>query len=128
MAFDHYVDAVKPGDRVEVVGIYRAQAQKITKNKSELATVYKTYLDMISYRIVDENRLKSSSSSNMIKDSDKEDCINMANEKDVVDKLVRSFAPSIHGHSAIKKGILAQLFGGTKKVIDNRNNVKGGAN
>jgi DNA replication licensing factor MCM4 len=53
MAFDYYVDAVKPGDRVEVVGIYRAQAQKITKNKNELATVYKTYLDMISYQIVD---------------------------------------------------------------------------
>jgi DNA replicative helicase MCM subunit Mcm2 (Cdc46/Mcm family) len=83
---------------------------------------------MISYKIVDENRLKSGSSSNMIKDSDKEDCHNIANDKDVVDKLVRSFAPSIHGHSAIKKGILAQLFGGTKKILDNRHNAKGGAN
>jgi DNA replication licensing factor MCM4 len=58
MAFDFYVDSVKPGDRVEVVGIYRAQAQKITRTKSELGTVYRTYLDMISYQIVDENRLK----------------------------------------------------------------------
>lgn len=39
----------------------------------------------------------------------------MSEDKYIINNLVKSFAPSIHGHSSIKKGILAQLFGGTKK-------------
>ncbi len=40
----------------------------------------------------------------------------MSSKENVVDDLVHSFAPSIYGHEEIKKGILAQLFGGTKKM------------
>lgn len=115
IAFDYNVDFVKPGDRVEVVGIYRAQQQKITKNKAEIATVYKTHLDLISYHIVDENRLKAGIKSISFNDKDKEEFIQMAQDPEIISNLVQSFAPSIHGHYSIKKGILAQLFGGTKK-------------
>ena len=48
-------------------------------------------------------------------DHDKEEFIKMAERPGVIDELVDSFAPSIYGHKEIKKGILAQLFGGTKK-------------
>ena len=33
----------------------------------------------------------------------------------VIEDLVNSFAPSIFGHPSVKKGLLAQLFGGTRK-------------
>jgi DNA replicative helicase MCM subunit Mcm2 (Cdc46/Mcm family) len=39
----------------------------------------------------------------------------MAQDPKIINNLVQSFAPSIHGHFNIKKGILAQLFGGSKK-------------
>ena len=39
----------------------------------------------------------------------------MAKRNTIISDLVSSFAPSIYGHDDIKKGILAQLFGGTKK-------------
>lgn len=39
----------------------------------------------------------------------------MADRPNIIEELVESFAPSIHGNYHIKKGILAQLFGGTKK-------------
>jgi DNA replication licensing factor MCM4 len=39
----------------------------------------------------------------------------MADQSSVIDDLVSSFAPSIYGHADIKKGILAQLFGGAQK-------------
>jgi DNA replication licensing factor MCM4 len=39
----------------------------------------------------------------------------MADRKTIIEDLVKSFAPSVYGNDNIKKGILAQLFGGTKK-------------
>ena len=39
----------------------------------------------------------------------------MAERPTILSDLVGSFAPSIYGHDDIKKGILAQLFGGSKK-------------
>jgi DNA replicative helicase MCM subunit Mcm2 (Cdc46/Mcm family) len=39
----------------------------------------------------------------------------MANKKNIIDDLIDSFAPSIFGNKQIKKGILAQLFGGSNK-------------
>jgi DNA replication licensing factor MCM4 len=54
----------------------------------------------------------------LLKDSDKDIFHSMAQDKYIIEKLIKSFAPSIHGHTAIKKGILAQLFGGTKKKVD----------
>lgn len=39
----------------------------------------------------------------------------MANRETIIEDLVQSFAPSIFGNEEIKKGILAQLFGGAKK-------------
>ena len=39
----------------------------------------------------------------------------MASNPNICLDLAKSFAPSIYGHENIKKGLLAQLFGGTKK-------------
>lgn len=89
------------------------------RRTSEITRVYKTHLDLISYRVVDENRLRAAGTSQMkFDDKDKEEFIKMSEDKDIVNNLVKSFAPSIHGNESIKKGILAQLFGGTKKEIN----------
>ena len=52
-AFDDLVDAAKPGDRVEVVGVYRAVPLRVSKRVRNLKAVYKTYLDVIHVRRVD---------------------------------------------------------------------------
>lgn len=36
---------------------------------------------------------------------------------DVYDRLARAIAPSIYENDDVKKGILLQLFGGTKKTF-----------
>jgi DNA replication licensing factor MCM4 len=53
------VDGIRPGDRVELVGIYRAQSVKIQRIKSNLKSVFNTYIDVISYRILEENRFRT---------------------------------------------------------------------
>ena len=39
----------------------------------------------------------------------------MASRPTIIEDLTNNFAPSIYGNTDVKKGILAQLFGGTKK-------------
>lgn len=46
----------------------------------------------------------------------------MANKETIVQDLVDSFAPSIFGNKGVKKGVLAQLMGGTNKDRGNTNN------
>lgn len=43
----------------------------------------------------------------------------MADSGNIWEKLAESFAPSIYGHVTVKKGLLTQLFGGTKKKFEN---------
>ena len=42
-----------------------------------------------------------------------------------VDKIVKSIAPSIYGHSLIKKGMAATLFGGQTKKVDGKHSIRG---
>lgn len=56
IAFDSNVDGFRPGDRVELIGIYRAQATKVDRHKGTLRTVFNTYLDLVSFSLMNENR------------------------------------------------------------------------
>lgn len=56
-AYEDFVDFVKPGDRVEVIGIYRAQGVRVNPNQRVLKNVYRTYIDVINYVKVDKKRL-----------------------------------------------------------------------
>ncbi len=43
----------------------------------------------------------------------------------VVDRIVKSIAPSIYGHPLIKKGMAAALFGGEPKKVDGKHRIRG---
>jgi DNA replication licensing factor MCM4 len=56
-AYEDFVDYVKPGDRVEVIGIYKAMGVRVNPNQRVLKNVYRTYIDVINYVKVDKKRL-----------------------------------------------------------------------
>ena len=44
-AYDDLVDAARPGDRVEVTGMFRAQARRVNPKITKVKSIYKTYVD-----------------------------------------------------------------------------------
>ena len=42
-----------------MVGIYRAQPIKLQRGRTNLKSVFNTYIDLISFRIMEDNRFKA---------------------------------------------------------------------
>jgi len=142
--FDDLVDAVRPGDRVEVTGIYRASAVRPNKNWRQCSAIYRTYIDAISISAERKGRVDANadefetSQAGPPKLADKLDLDPATNTEEdimwnkrvrdvgimrddegksnIVSQLILSFAPSIYEEDEVKKGLLCQLFGGTPKA------------
>uniref|UniRef100_A0A1Y1KIS5 DNA replication licensing factor MCM4 n=2 Tax=Photinus pyralis TaxID=7054 RepID=A0A1Y1KIS5_PHOPY len=111
------VDGVQPGDRVTVTGIYRAQPMQVNPRARNIRAVYKTHIDVLHFRKVDKKRLyKEEDGTTHTFPPERIELLQILSQKpDVYDRLAHALAPSVYGNDDIKKGILLQLFGGTKK-------------
>uniref|UniRef100_A0A671KKR2 DNA replication licensing factor MCM4 n=1 Tax=Sinocyclocheilus anshuiensis TaxID=1608454 RepID=A0A671KKR2_9TELE len=99
-------------------GIYRAAPMRLNPRQSQVKSVYKTHIDVIHFRKTDEKRLHGLDEDGEQKLFTKERVTmlkELAAKPDVYDRLSSALAPSIYEHEDIKKGILLQLFGGTRK-------------
>ncbi|XP_064641337.1 DNA replication licensing factor mcm4-A-like [Lineus longissimus] len=121
------VDKVQPGDRVKVTGIYRATPLRAMPRARNVKSVYKTHIDVVHFRKADQKNIRDSDNddnTDVTKDMRfTEEKINalkeLAKKPDLYERLARALAPSIYEHEDIKKGILLQLFGGTRKDFTN---------
>ncbi|XP_030831255.1 DNA replication licensing factor mcm4-A [Strongylocentrotus purpuratus] len=118
-AHNDIVDYVSPGDRVSVTGIYRATPLRVNPRQSNVKAVYKTYIDVIQFSKDDADRLHENVDDNDGKqtftEERKEELISLSKTPDIYNRLARALAPSIYENEDIKKGILCQLFGSSKK-------------
>jgi DNA replicative helicase MCM subunit Mcm2 (Cdc46/Mcm family) len=55
-AFEDLVDVCKPGDRVQVTGIYRAMPMRVKATQRSLKAVYKTFIDVIHFNRFEKGR------------------------------------------------------------------------
>ncbi|NXW95777.1 MCM4 factor, partial [Alopecoenas beccarii] len=117
-AHNDLVDKVQPGDRVNVTGIYRAVPIRVNPRVSTVKSVYKTHIDVIHYRKTDSKRLHGvdeETEQKMFTEERVELLKELSKKADIYERLSSALAPSIYEHEDIKKGILLQLFGGSRK-------------
>merc|ERR1712018_358209 len=106
-AHDDLVDAVQPGDRVAVTGIYRAVPIQANPRAKNLKAVYKTHIDVVHFRKSNTERLAGGNDGKEIAfDPERVKLLEELSKKpDVYERLARAIAPSIYENEDIKKGI-----------------------
>jgi DNA replication licensing factor MCM4 len=63
-AFHDLVDSVRPGDRIEVTGVFRAIPRRLNPKQRTISSVFKTYVDCIHLRRCDVGVDEASNSNN----------------------------------------------------------------
>jgi DNA replication licensing factor MCM4 len=115
VGYEQLVDLVKPGDRVTVTGIYRAQPVRTNPYMRQYKSVYRTYIDVLSFTKAPGRQDFTDTEELAITEEKHQEVLEWAQRPDIYDLLVKSFAPSICEYDDIKRGLLCQVFGGVNK-------------
>lgn len=121
---DDLVDKVKPGDRIQMVGIYRTMGNRNTNHNSAL---FKTMI-LANNVVLLSSKSGGGLASATITDTDLRNINKIAKKKNLFELLSQSLAPSIYGHDYIKKAILLMLLGGMEKNLENGTHLRGDIN
>jgi DNA replication licensing factor MCM3 len=115
------VDKCKPGDRIQVIGIYRCLP---SKKNSYTSCTFRTVV------LADNIIVLSKEAANLLTPQDihKMKQFRATSKFDSFEKLAQSLAPSIHGHEWVKRAVLCLLLGGTEKILENGTRLRGDVN
>eukprot|EP00923_Selenidium_pygospionis_P031522 GHVN01055854.1.p1 GENE.GHVN01055854.1~~GHVN01055854.1.p1 ORF type:complete len:807 (+),score=137.91 GHVN01055854.1:40-2460(+) len=150
-AYNEMVDVARPGDAIEVVGVYKAAGLRVAPRQRTLKAVFRTYIDAIYIRRDTSARMLNPDGNDKYKmgikrmGEEMEDnameketidpklfsaeivrqITDLSRDPDVYEKLTRSVAPNIWENQDIKKGLLCQLFGACRKQFYTDSGDKG---
>lgn len=119
---DDLVDKVKPGDRVEVIGVFRSLGGGQNNTASFKVVIIGNSVYPLHERSTAVRAIEK------ITDYDIRNINMLAKEKNIFELLSKSLAPSIYGHPFIKEAILLMLLGGVEKNLDNGTHLRGDIN
>ncbi len=107
------VDAVRPGDRVSVIGVPKLLSMGSSKRR-RVRNLFSIYLEanniIVSQRYLEEVKLSP---------EDEEKILRMSRDPLIRRKIIASIAPTIYGHWDIKEAVALLLFGGVTKEVGN---------
>jgi DNA replication licensing factor MCM2 len=116
------IDSAKPGDEIEITGIYRNSYDAQLNNKNgfpvfatviEANHVVKAHDQLAGFNLTEE---------------DEREIRALSRDPEIVDKIVRSIAPSIYGHQDVKTAVALSLFGGVSKRAQGNMSIRGDIN
>ncbi|QLL32716.1 hypothetical protein HG536_0D02380 [Torulaspora globosa] len=124
------VDISKPGEEVEVTGIYKnnydgnlnakngfpvfatiIEANSIKRREGNSANGEEEGLDVFSWTEEEEREFRK-----------------MSRDRGIIDKVISSMAPSIYGHKDIKTAVACSLFSGVPKNVNGKHAIRGDIN
>lgn len=131
--YDALVDVARPGDRVEVTGIFRSAPVRANSNQRRIRALFRTYIDVVHLRRTEAARLQASATTtdDMLVAWEETDRVGTSPESEgsieelralsaapgLYENLSESLAPGVWGLADVKKGLLLQLFGGISKSL-----------
>ncbi|GMM27906.1 MCM DNA helicase complex subunit [Martiniozyma asiatica (nom. inval.)] len=115
-------DAVKPGDRVQIIGLYRS----LGGGQNEQASFKCVVIASSIYQLHAPS--SATQTEETLTESDMHHILRLSRKKKLFQLFSESLAPSIYGHSYIKKAVLLMLLGGTTKELDNGTRLRGDIN
>lgn len=115
-------DQCKPGDEVEITGIYTNEYDG-PLNAANGFVVFATVILVNHISVKDCKHI-----SNTLTDDDIATIQRLSKVPNIVDLIVGSIAPSIYGHQFIKRSLALSLFGGEAKNQDGKHNLRGDIN
>ncbi|KAL2867284.1 MCM DNA helicase complex subunit MCM2 [Aspergillus lucknowensis] len=116
------IDTAKPGDEIEVTGIYRNSYDAQLNNKNGFP-VFAT--------IIEANHVVKSHDQQAgfhLTEEDEREIRALSRDPDIVEKIIRSIAPSIYGHQDVKTAVALSLFGGVRKEAQGKMSIRGDIN
>ncbi|KAJ1725772.1 MCM DNA helicase complex subunit [Coemansia erecta] len=142
---DELVDAARPGDRLEITGIYRGVPVRTNPRTRTVQAIYRTYIDAVHVRRLGRSRVArgdlaggldvaaavvdpraplddgdvaadaADDARSAFTAQEAAEFRRWARDPRLFDILSRSLAPSIYEMADVKRGLLLQLFGGVRK-------------
>ena len=118
---DDLVDQCKPGDRIQLVGMYKSLGNRVGQSSTSTfrTLMIGNYLSMLA------NRAGGGFSHIPLSDLDIRNINKIAKRRDVFELLSLSLAPSIFGLDYVKKAVLLLLLGGLEKNLPNGTHIRG---
>ncbi|KAF9012404.1 MCM2/3/5 family-domain-containing protein [Cyathus striatus] len=116
------IDSAKPGEEVEVTGIYRNNFDASLNSKNGFP-VFSTIIEANHI-----NKKEDVFAAFRLTEEDEKEMRNLAKDERIRKRIIKSIAPSIYGHEDIKTAIALSLFGGVTKDINHKHRIRGDIN
>jgi replicative DNA helicase Mcm len=114
------VDSARPGDRVVVVGVNRAEPESV---QGRPLSIFKSRLEGVYVEVLgkEDERLE-------ITEEDEARFKKLAQQPDAFQRLVASVAPAVHGYTMIKEALLLQAVSAPQRTLSDGTTLRGDIN